>query len=85
MLHGLIFDNVLGLKDKISNEENVIYTRDPALAIREVSSGKCEAAFFLNPTKVKQVRDIAKIGDKMPHKSTYFYPKLLSGFVINKL
>jgi hypothetical protein len=34
---------------------------------------------------VEEVRDIAKIGEKMPHKSTYFYPKLLSGLVINKI
>ncbi len=85
ILHGLIFDNILGLKEKIADAQNVIYTRDEDYAIDEVNKGTCEAAFFLNPTRVSQVRDVARIGDKMPHKSTYFYPKLLSGLVINKL
>jgi uncharacterized protein (DUF1015 family) len=84
ILHGIIFDNIMDLQDKISHEEGVVYTRDPNYAISEVKKGNCTAVFFLNPTKVDQVRDIAKIGDKMPHKSTYFYPKLLSGLVINK-
>ena len=85
VLHGLIFDNILDLREKVRNEECIVYTRDPDYAISEVDKGNCTLAFFLNPTRVSQVRAIAKIGDRMPHKSTYFYPKLLSGLVINKL
>jgi len=85
VLHCIIFDRILGLKDKVKDEDNIVYTRDPEEAMEEVNRGSFEAAFFLNPTKAAQVRDVARIGDKMPHKSTYFYPKLLSGLVINKL
>lgn len=85
ILHGIIFNHILGLKDKVKDEDNIIYTRDPAYAKKEIDKDGFDAAFFLNPTKAKQVRDIAEIGDKMPHKSTYFYPKLVSGLVINKL
>ena len=40
---------------------------------------------FMNPTKIEQVKNIALSGKKMPQKSTYFYPKLLTGLVINKI
>jgi len=44
-----------------------------------------QLAFFLNSTKSSEIRDIASRGETMPQKSTYFYPKLLSGTVINKI
>ena len=44
-----------------------------------------QAAFFLNPTRVYQVRDVSLAGETMPSKSTFFYPKLLTGLVINPL
>jgi len=49
-----------------------------------VERGKFKVAFLLNPTKPQQVKDIALAGMRMPQKSTYFYPKPLSGLVINK-
>ena len=42
-------------------------------------------AFILNPTKVEQIAAVAADGEKMPQKSTYFYPKLITGLVINEL
>jgi uncharacterized protein (DUF1015 family) len=42
-------------------------------------------AFLMNSTRMTQVRDVANAGEKMPQKSTYFYPKLLSGLVINQI
>jgi uncharacterized protein (DUF1015 family) len=44
-----------------------------------------QLAFLMNPTRMSEVRDVANAGEKMPQKSTYFYPKLLSGLVINKI
>lgn len=84
VLHGVILNNILGLKDKVKDEDNIVYTRDPEFVRKEMEKGKFDAAFLLNPTKVDQVRQIAEIGDRMPHKSTYFYPKLVTGLVINK-
>ncbi|MBE3587635.1 MAG: DUF1015 family protein, partial [Thermoanaerobacteraceae bacterium] len=44
-----------------------------------------QLAFFLNPTLVEEVTAVAAAGEKMPQKSTYFYPKLITGLVINPL
>jgi len=85
VLHGLILDDILGLREKINSQECIAYTRDSDYAIEQVKNGNFEIAFFLNPTKVDQVQTIAKKAERMPHKSTYFYPKLLSGLVLNKL
>jgi uncharacterized protein (DUF1015 family) len=84
VLHGVIFNNILALKDKARDEDNIVYTRDPEFAVKEMKRGMFDAAFLLNPTRVGQVREIAAIGERMPHKSTYFYPKLVTGLVINK-
>ena len=54
-------------------------------AIEMVDSGKYQIAFFLNPTRMEQVKKAAGAGLRMPQKSTFFYPKLLSGLVINPL
>ena len=84
VLHFLVFDHILHIDRFSSNDENILYTRDEDYAIQQVAKAGCEAAFFQLPTKMSQVRDIAKKGDRMPHKSTYFYPKPLSGLVMNK-
>lgn len=84
VLHQLIFNHMLKIKEKVAKEDNIIYTRDHKEAIKLVDEKGYTAAFFLNPTKVDQFKGIARSRDRMPHKSTYFYPKLLSGLVINK-
>jgi uncharacterized protein (DUF1015 family) len=50
-----------------------------------VASGEYEAAFLMRPTPVAQVRDVAAAGENMPPKSTYFFPKLLTGLLFNPL
>lgn len=82
ILHSVIIERVL---PSAPFEENIYYTRDAQEAIKLVDQGKRQVAFFLRPTKVSQVQKVARSGEKMPHKSTYFYPKLLTGLVINKL
>jgi uncharacterized protein (DUF1015 family) len=52
---------------------------------RKVDEEGYQLAFFLNPTPVEHLRMITEAGLKMPQKSTYFYPKLISGLVINPL
>lgn len=66
------------------NESHLIYTRDEILAAQAVLNNQAQACFFLNPTKVTEVTDVADESGKMPQKSTYFYPKLITGLVINK-
>ncbi|MFO1520041.1 MAG: DUF1015 domain-containing protein [bacterium] len=63
----------------------VQYYKDTQEALKTVGSGKAHLAFILNPTKMSQVQAVSEIGERMPHKSTFFYPKLLSGLVFNPL
>jgi len=81
ILHTLVVEKIFGIKN--SDFKSIIYTQDIREAIREVDRGNFRTAFFLNPTSSDQVKEVALDGARMPHKSTYFYPKLLSGLVIN--
>lgn len=66
-----------------ADHEAILYTKDDDEALDLINQGTGEAAFLLNPTKVEQVRAVAAAGGRMPHKSTYFYPKPLTGLVMN--
>ena len=81
ILHLFIFQHILGISD---TDENIDFLKSPVETAKAVDDGRFKAAFFLNPTKVSQVKRIARLGERMPRKSTYFYPKPLSGLVINK-
>jgi len=81
ILHLFIFQTVLGISD---SDDNIEFFKSPDDAANLVKRGKLKIAFFLNPTRASQVRRIAHIGERMPRKSTYFYPKPVSGLVINK-
>lgn len=81
ILHLFILQHVLGIRDE---DDNIEFVKSPFDTARLVDKGKYKIAFFLNPTKVSQVKHIARLGEKMPRKATYFYPKPLSGLVINK-
>lgn len=81
ILHLFIIQNVLGICDE---DDNIEFVKDALDGFKLVDSGKFKMAFFLNPTKVKQLKKVAEHGEKMPRKATYFYPKPLSGIVINK-
>ena len=86
MLQVLILNRLLGLEQEaLSQQENLTYTRDEAEALQAVVSGQAQLSFILNPTRIEQVTAVAAAGDKMPQKSTYFYPKILTGLVINDL
>ncbi len=88
VLHKLILEDRLEISPQdLEHQRNVSYLRDPAEALELVTGtdGKHQAAFFLNPTGVSEVLDIADNGEFMPQKSTDFYPKMLTGMVINKL
>lgn len=84
ILHQVIINRVLGF-GRTNIESSIKFTTNGKEAVQLVTSGEYQMAFFLNPTKISSVRDIANLGEVMPQKSTYFYPKLLSGLVLNKL
>lgn len=86
VLHKLVLENILGIdEENMANGENLTYTRDENEAICVVDNGEANCCFILNPTRVDEIGDVAAAGEKMPQKSTYFYPKLKTGLVMNKL
>jgi uncharacterized protein (DUF1015 family) len=64
-------------------QEAILYTKDDHEALDWVAQGKGTGALLLNATKVSEVQAVATAGERMPHKSTYFFPKPLTGLVIN--
>ena len=61
----------------------ITYTKDAREAVQWAQADRHRMAFLLNPVSVRRVQDVALQGCRLPQKSTYFYPKLLSGLVIN--
>jgi uncharacterized protein (DUF1015 family) len=86
VLEALLLKGALGLSDEdISHFNGLFYARSTEEAVAMVQSGEYEAAFLMRPTPVSQVRDVAAGGENMPPKSTFFYPKLLTGLLFNPL
>ena len=88
VLHKLILEDRLGISpEDLEHQRNISYLRDPVEALEMVKAkgGKHQAVFFLNPTGVDEVVAVADNEEFMPQKSTDFYPKMLTGMVINKL
>jgi uncharacterized protein (DUF1015 family) len=86
VLHHSIFKAVLGFTEEdVSAQRCIDYTPDPDRALACVTAGSHTAAFLLNPTPPAQVLAVAQAGLVMPQKSTYFYPKLLTGLVFHPM
>ncbi len=86
VLHSLVLEKVLGIdKENMAQQVNLSYTRDFNEAIASVQNGNSQCAFLMNPTRVQEIRDVAAAGEKMPQKSTYFYPKLITGLAMNQM
>lgn len=86
ILHTLVLERLMGIdKENMANQTNLTYTRDLSEALDGVRRGGFQCSFILNPTRVSEIRDVASAGEKMPQKSTYFYPKLITGLTMNKL
>ena len=86
ILHTLILDKHLGIgRKELANQENLEYTHSIKEGIEEIENGNYQIAFFISPTAIKQIQEVSLANEKMPQKSTYFYPKLITGFVFNKI
>lgn len=77
ILHRVLLEGLLG----IAGLDSIAYTRDPEEAVAAVEAG-AKASFLMNPPTVGDMRRIALAGEKMPQKSTYYYPKILSGLAL---
>jgi len=86
VLQQLVFGHILGISAADMEQQSYIrYTQDAGEALAAVARGDAQIAILLKSTLIKQVREVAREGEKMPQKSTFFYPKLASGLVINHL
>lgn len=86
VLHSLILSRVLGITQEAQEKQlNLVYVKNSDEAIAAGRLEKNQIVFILNPTRIEQVKSVALAGHVMPQKSTYFYPKLLSGLTINLL
>jgi uncharacterized protein (DUF1015 family) len=86
ILHALVFDRIFGLKaDAIRKGGNIEYTIDAPRALASVADGRADGAFLMNPPSIDDVERVSLAGATMPEKSTYFFPKLLTGLVLNPL
>ena len=85
VLNKMILENCLGIdEENMINQKNVVYTRDAHKAIEDVKAGEYDCVFLINPTKINQIKEIADNNEKMPQKSSCFWPKMLTGTVLNK-
>ncbi len=86
ILHAAVLDDRLGIDGAaLAAGERLAYTRSEADALDRVARGEAAAAILVRPTRLEQLAAVASAGDVMPQKSTYFYPKLLTGLVFNPL
>lgn len=86
ILHRIVLEQCLDMSRKLQDDgEHIIYTRDATEAVQAALDGACDVACILNAPGPEVIMEVAQAGDAMPHKSTYFYPKLLTGLVLNDL
>jgi len=90
VLHKLILEPLLGIDEQaIARGGNLQYVKGITNAIdgsiAEVDAGRQQVAFFMNTIKMQQLKDVTDAGERMPQKSTFFYPKVYSGLTIQKL
>jgi uncharacterized protein (DUF1015 family) len=85
-LHLLILEQILGLgPERQASGDTIRYSEDEEFVLQALEKEDYQAAFILNPPRPDEILTIARGGETMPQKSTYFYPKLTSGLIINKI
>ncbi len=82
LLHAVILRDILHISEEsLRSNTNLEYEQDATKALQRIEKDQAKAVFLLNPTPVEKVRMAAEAGEVLPQKSTFFYPKLLSGLV----
>ena len=86
VLSRLVFQRILGFsREDMDNNRIFHYTTDMNKSISMVRRGDYQMAFLLNPTRIEHIKDVTNNSLIMPRKSTYFYPKILTGLVFNRI
>jgi uncharacterized protein (DUF1015 family) len=86
ILHGVVLEGLLGI-DRAAQEaqSNIEYIKDTRVALERCQAGEGQAYFLMNATPVAQVVAVSDVGEVMPQKSTFFYPKIATGMVFNPI
>lgn len=82
ILNHIVLKKILGID--LEDKQTLAFSPDAGELIEKADASESHIAFFINPVRVEQIISVAQAGENMPSKSTYFYPKVLSGLVINK-
>ncbi|MBI4508777.1 MAG: DUF1015 domain-containing protein [Deltaproteobacteria bacterium] len=86
ILHSLVLERMLGIdREAQEAQRNIVYVKDTRDALSRIERAEAQVGFVMHPTRVEQVRAIADCHEVMPQKSTFFYPKIASGLVVNPL
>jgi hypothetical protein len=86
LLHMGLLEPVLGITPEAqAAKTNIFYPQDATTSLRELRSGKGQVLFLMNATPVAQVREVAEASEVMPQKSTFFFPKVLTGLCVHTL
>ena len=81
--HELLIERVLGIdKQAVGRNECIEFLRDPQMGYEAVDQGRADFMLLMNPTRIEQVRACSLSGERMPQKSTDFYPKMITGLVM---
>ena len=85
ILHKLILEKYFDIdENRESDRDRLVFTKDADEAVNGVRDGEFQCSFLMNATKISEIKDISLANEKMPQKSTYFWPKLVTGIVIYK-
>jgi uncharacterized protein (DUF1015 family) len=85
VLDHVILNKILGLAIDGSTEDRVSFSHDREASMKDVLRGEQQVVFFLKPVKPELIKMVSDANEKMPRKSTYFYPKAPAGIVVNTL
>jgi uncharacterized protein (DUF1015 family) len=86
LLHQAILTDLLGISvEDQANQTHLKYSKDRDEVVEKVRSGKFQLGFVMNPTKIEEVISVSESGEVMPQKSTFFYPKVMTGMVYHSL
>jgi uncharacterized protein (DUF1015 family) len=86
LLHDLVLGRLLGISSEaMAKQTNLLYVKDDREVFEAVATGRVQVGFVVKPTTVKQVQAVSEAGEVMPQKSTFFYPKIMTGLLFNSL
>ena len=86
LLHDLVLGRLLGISpEAMAKQTNLLYVKDDREVFESVATGRVQVGFVVKPTTVEQVLAVSETGEVMPQKSTFFYPKIMTGLLFNPL